>query len=48
MTALLHQPYAEEDDIVSVNLFAEDLRLLLVAADILQEDEATSSECQPD
>ena len=49
MTTLLDlPPFAEDDEIVRVTLVPEDIRLLLVAADVLQKDEATSSEWQPD
>ena len=44
MTILPDQALAEADEIVRVTLVPEDIRLLLVAADILQKDDATSSE----
>ncbi len=36
----LNQPFAEEDEIVGVTLVREDLRLLLVTADIAQMQSA--------
>jgi hypothetical protein len=48
MTTLRDQSFAIDDEIVRVTLAPEDLRLLIVAADILEKDEATSTECQPD
>ncbi len=48
MTILPDQALAEADEIVRVTLAPEDLLLLIVAAGILQNDEATLAECQPD